>query len=144
VRVLRQSPLLLLALLFSFSGGCTDLDVPTEPSPAGCTFALSSEMRLFDSDRGAGTVSVRAPAGCAWTTVTTADWITVESGERGEGNGTIAFSIDANCGTHLRSAAIVVASQVMRIVQTPPEEERSGVGCGLVAVQVRRPTTTAR
>jgi hypothetical protein len=50
----------------------------------------------FDTSSHTGTLTVTAPAGCAWSVSSDQSWLTITSGASGSGNGTITFSLSAN------------------------------------------------
>jgi hypothetical protein len=52
---------------------------------------------------------VGAPAGCGWTVVSHASWITVTSAESGTGNGQVVFSVSSNqAGAAPRTGTLTV------------------------------------
>jgi all-beta uncharacterized protein len=81
-----------------------------------CTYKLDPEGATVPVAGGTGTFTVTAANGCAWTAVTTTQWITITSGASGNGNGTVAFSATANSGAS-RSGTIVVAGETFTIRQ---------------------------
>lgn len=83
---------------------------------SGCTVGLSPDSQSMPSSGGSGTVAVSAGAGCAWTAVSTASWITVSSGSSGSGNGTVAFKVDATTGPG-RTGAITIAGRTFTVNQ---------------------------
>src|SRR5712692_7613197 len=54
--------------------------------PAACTYSISPTSQSFTSAAGTSTVAVTAGAGCSWTTVSNAAWITITAGASGTGN----------------------------------------------------------
>jgi len=85
------------------------------PTPT-CTFTLASSSASLTAVGGTGSVNVTAPAGCAWTAVTSASWITVSSGAAGNGNGTVGFVVVPNLGA-ARSDTILIAGQTFTVNQ---------------------------
>jgi hypothetical protein len=81
-----------------------------------CTYALSAPGITVPVAGGTGSFNVTAPAGCTWTAVTSASWITINSGASGNGNGTVAFTVAANPGA-TRSDTIVVSGQTFTVTQ---------------------------
>ena len=80
-----------------------------------CTATLSSFGVTVPAEAGAGNVDVTIDAGCAWTAVSNAPWITVTSGS-GTGNGIASFSIDANSGP-ARTGTLTIAGQTYTLSQ---------------------------
>lgn len=83
-----------------------------------CTYGVSPSTLNFSSAANSGSITITAPTGCAWSTVTTASWITITSGNSGSGNGTVSFQIQANTGTSPRTRSIVVAGKPVLITQS--------------------------
>jgi hypothetical protein len=78
-----------------------------------CSYQINPSSHTFTQDGGTGSVSVTAPAVCAWTAVSNDSWITVTSGGAGLGNGTVAFSAAPN--NKNRSGTITIASQTFTV-----------------------------
>ena len=63
-------------------------------------------------------VDVGDPCSCGWTAVTNdPDWITVESGSSGIGNGTVTYSVLENTKTDPRSGTITIADRTFTMTQ---------------------------
>jgi subtilisin family serine protease len=90
----------------------------TQDAPA-CTYAISPTSASFTSAGGAGSVTVTAGAGCAWTAASNAAWITITSGASGSGNGAVSYSVAANAGA-ARSGTMTVAGQTFTVTQSAP------------------------
>jgi hypothetical protein len=68
------------------------------PAVSGtCTVTLGPGGQSFGASGGNGTINVTAPTGCTWSAVSTASWITVNTGS-GSGNGSISYHVSANAG----------------------------------------------
>ena len=84
---------------------------------AACTPNIStSQIRV----RRAGetvTISVTAPAGCAWNATSTVEWITFPSGAIGAGSGTLAVSIPPRSGWLPRIGFITVGGLTIAVIQ---------------------------
>jgi Viral BACON domain/Putative binding domain, N-terminal len=101
--------------------------------PGGVSDSLVSNQFLFSSTPcsptlgaptasaavggGTGSIAVTAGAGCTWTAVSKATWITVTSGASGSGNGSVGYSVAANTGASGRTGTITIAGQVFAITQ---------------------------
>src|SRR4029450_13149984 len=57
-----------------------------------CEYAISPTSQSFAGAGANGSVSVIAPAGCAWTATSNDEWITIDGGAAGGGNGGGPFS----------------------------------------------------
>lgn len=88
-----------------------------EETPAGCNYQLSPSRQLFDNEGGAGTISVKAPAGCAWSaTSSDSSRVTFPSTRNGAGDGSIRFEVSR--GTLLQfNAGIFIGGQLFSIEQ---------------------------
>ncbi len=85
---------------------------------AGCGAAFTSPSGLsFPRVGGSHNVFVMAQAGCSWTVVPGADWVTVGSGSPGTGNGTVSISVAANTTTQPRSTTLTVGGSTINITQ---------------------------
>jgi M6 family metalloprotease-like protein len=80
---------------------------------------LSANPANVPAAAGSSSVGVTAPAGCNWSAVSNANWITVTGGA-GPGNGTVTFSFTANTGATARSGTITVGRQSLVVVQASP------------------------
>jgi len=64
-----------------------------------------------------GAVTVTAPAGCAWTAIASAPWITFTGAASGVGSGSVSFVIAANPGSTQRKGYIQVQRQSTPVLQ---------------------------
>ena len=92
-------------------------DTFTVNQDATCSVAVSPASQSIGISGGTGSVTVTAGAGCGWSVVSNAVWLTVTSPVVGSGNGTIAFSASANNGTASRSGTISVGGQTATVTQ---------------------------
>ena len=88
----------------------------------GCSYAISPSSASYGSAGGSGSVSVTADAGCDWTAVSNAAWITVTAGANGSGNGSVSYSVAANGSTGSRNGTVTIAGQTFTVSQ-------SGISC---------------
>ena len=82
----------------------------------GCTFTISPDSQSTPAAGGAGAVSVTAGAGCAWTAISNAPWITIESGAGGSGNGSVSYKVAATSGA-ARSGSLTIAGRTFTVNQ---------------------------
>src|SRR5262249_40207521 len=61
--------------------------------------------------------NVNTQAGCNWTAVSNAIFITILSGSPGRGNGQVSYSVAANTGSTPRSGTITVAGLTFTVTQ---------------------------
>jgi hypothetical protein len=62
-------------------------------------------------------VSVTAGAGCSWTAVSEASWITVTGGATGAGNGTVTYSAAPMTGNGARNGRLTIAGLTFTLKQ---------------------------
>jgi hypothetical protein len=84
---------------------------------APCSFAISPAGQTVSSAGGVGSVSVTAPAGCAWTATSNDPWITITTGASGSGNGVVGYSVAADAGVQ-RIGTMTIAGQTFTVTQT--------------------------
>ena len=66
---------------------------------------------------GAGSpISVTTTAGCAWSAVANASWLTITSGATGSATGSVGFRADPNSGAQ-RSGTLTIAGQTVTVTQ---------------------------
>jgi Zn-dependent metalloprotease len=91
-------------------------DLPTDCGGT-CTFAINPNSSSQPAGGGTGSVSVTAGAGCAWTAVSNATFITITAGSSGTGNGTVNYSVANNTGTSSRTGTLTIAGRTFTVTQ---------------------------
>jgi len=89
----------------------------TVTQESGCTFTLSTTSQTMPGSGGVGTVSVSTTAGCPWTAVSGAAWITITDGASGSGSGNVQFTVEPNGTGAPRSATLTIANLAFAINQ---------------------------
>jgi hypothetical protein len=82
-----------------------------------CSVAISAASRNFVAAGGTGDIGVTAGAGCSWTAASNAPWLRVTAGASGSGNGTVAYTVDANTSSEPRSGALTIGSRTFTVAQ---------------------------
>jgi len=82
-----------------------------------CTYSLSSNSASATYSGGNATVGVTSTTGCAWPAVSNVSWITIVSGAKGTGNGTVTYSVAANNTTAQRVGTLTIAGQTFTVTQ---------------------------
>ena len=102
-------------------GRITLNSVAAQVNQAGvsCRVEISPPSQAIDASGGSGTVQVTTPGSCAWTTSTSAPWLTVTSGASGTGNGTVSYTVGANTGV-ARLAVLTISDQTFAVTQAAP------------------------
>jgi hypothetical protein len=81
--------------------------VPTQTS---CAFTASPSSFSISPSGGTSSFSLGAGAGCQWSAVSSAGWLSITSGTSGTSSGTVSFSVAANPSTVPRMGAIQAGS----------------------------------
>ncbi len=82
-----------------------------------CTYVISPTSKIFTSSGGTDTVSVTVNTGCTWSATSNVDWITINSGSSGNGNGTVSYTVSANTPTSQRTGTLTIAGQTFTVTQ---------------------------
>jgi len=106
----------------------------TVTQTGSCTYSLSPSSQIFAVAGGAASVNVLTAAGCPWTAVSNAGWITVTAGASGSGPGWVTLQAAANLGAP-RSGTVAIAGLTFTGTQ-------NSSGCG--AVDVSNQVTVTR
>ncbi len=80
-----------------------------------CSYSIAPVNQSFGASGGNGSVTVTATPRCPWTAATADNWITINSGASGSGNGSVNFTVAAT--TAPRVGRIVVAGQTFAVYQ---------------------------
>jgi hypothetical protein len=91
----------------------------TQAGPS-CSYSLNPTSATVASSAGTYTVKITTTAGCAYTSTSSANWISVTSGASGTGSGTITYTVVPNTASTARDAAIVSGGAVLSILQVAP------------------------
>ncbi|HTD65519.1 MAG TPA: BACON domain-containing carbohydrate-binding protein, partial [Candidatus Limnocylindria bacterium] len=84
---------------------------------APCVYAIAPLATNHLALSETGLVEVTVLDGCAWTAVSTYDWVTIDSGASGTGNGTVGYTLAANMNGSPRVAVLAIAEQEFTITQ---------------------------
>jgi Domain of unknown function (DUF5666)/Viral BACON domain/Putative binding domain, N-terminal len=91
--------------------------VTVTQAAAPCRFGLSRSQDTIDAVGGRLSVDVTTLAGCGWTASSAANWIGIQSGTSGNGNGTVLLSVAANQGPQ-RVGTATIAGDTYTITQS--------------------------
>ena len=94
-----------------------------------CTYSIGPAAAAPTATGGDTRVVVNAPAGCSWTAVSNAGFLSVTSGASGAGNGAVTVHTAANTGG-ARSGTVTIAGQTFSVTQAPP----GATACGALDV----------
>lgn len=104
-------------LLLLVSAGCGSNGNPAGSSGLTCQVITGNTTTSFSAAGGSGSISVRAPATCAWGAVSNAAFLTITQGASGTGEGSIQFSVAANTGA-ARTATLMVTDSETTVADT--------------------------
>jgi hypothetical protein len=109
-----------------------------------CTYGVNFPANPAPSGGAAGTASVTAPAGCAWTAASSVPWLTITSGATGNGNGTVNMTVAPNVSFIPRTGQVTIAGQTFTVVQNGRSRGLTDFdGDGAADVGVFRPSSGA-
>ncbi|HEX8633183.1 MAG TPA: Calx-beta domain-containing protein [Pyrinomonadaceae bacterium] len=114
-----------------------------------CVESISPASRTSPAEGETTTVNVTAQSGCAWTAVSTSNFISVTSGASGAGNGVVTLNVLSNGSGVPRTGSVIIGGQTLTITQpeTTPAvptlqfgaaSYTTGEGVGLLTVPVTR------
>ena len=90
----------------------------TVTQTSGCTYSINpTSHNLSDAAQTSPAISVTAGAGCTWTAVSNAGFITITEGASGTGNGTVRYSVTKNNGNNSRTGTITIAGRTFTVNQ---------------------------
>jgi hypothetical protein len=82
-----------------------------------CTFEVSPPNASSVAAGSSGSVDVRAPAGCTWTTASKYAWLTINGGASGSGDGTVSYSVATNPDPASRVGSLTIAGVAFGVTQ---------------------------
>jgi hypothetical protein len=75
-----------------------------------CNYLISPTSISVGASATNGTVTITAGSGCAWTATNNgSSWLRITSGSSGSGNGTVSYTVDANCSPSERQGTITIS-----------------------------------
>jgi Beta-propeller repeat/Putative binding domain, N-terminal len=81
-----------------------------------CTYSIGPTTASPSDVGGTVAISVSAPSGCAWTAVSKATWLSIQSGASGSGGGVVVVKIAPNSGS-ARTGTVTIAGQTLTVNQ---------------------------
>ena len=84
---------------------------------AACDATLNPASQNFTVAGGNGGTAVTVPAGCTWSAVPSAAWITVLTGATGSGNGNVTYSVSANPNGTTRNGTVAIGGKLLNVTQ---------------------------
>lgn len=92
-------------------------------SISGCTIAVTPTAQTIASNAvmsgGSGATSVVTKKGCSWNANSSAAWLTILSGQSGDGSGLVLYQAQPNTTRDARTGTMTVAGQQVSVTQLP-------------------------
>ena len=82
-----------------------------------CNYVLNPSSATLAAGAGTYSAQMTVASGCGWTSVSSANWISVTAGASGNGNGAITYTVAANTAATARNAAITSGGAVLSLLQ---------------------------
>ncbi len=89
----------------------------TGPTAARCQLAVTNTGPSFSSSGGTGELKVSVARECGWSSSASAAWIEILSGREGQGDGIVAYRVNANAEPIVRKGTIAIAEQQAEVAQ---------------------------
>lgn len=86
-------------------------------APPVCGYSINPSSLAVGAAGASGSVAVSTGSGCAWTARSEDGWIRVSSGASGNGNGTVAFSVERNTKDKDRTGTVTIAGRTFTVRQ---------------------------
>lgn len=96
----------------------------TVSQASGCVYSITPTSHSLDQDaQTPPAITVTTTAGCTWTAVSNASFITVVSGASGTGPGTVTYRVTKNNGNSPRTGTLTIAGRTFTVTQDDREQE---------------------
>jgi hypothetical protein len=95
----------------------------TQQAGGACTYSISPFGIIFGKAGGSDSVNVTTTSGCSWTASTNSgiwDWIGINSGWSGTGNGTVNYIVLPNNTGQNRTGTVTIAGKTFTVTQGVP------------------------
>ncbi|MFN8006432.1 MAG: M12 family metallo-peptidase [Terriglobia bacterium] len=86
----------------------------------GCSYTLSATSLQVLAAGGPAQLTITTGTDCSWSAASLMGWISLTSGNSGNGNSTVNLSILPNPGPGARNGSLVIAGQIVSVVQGAP------------------------
>ncbi|HEX6465259.1 MAG TPA: BACON domain-containing carbohydrate-binding protein, partial [Vicinamibacterales bacterium] len=108
---------LTIAAALSTACGSSGVTDTTGPTPTHCQISVTNSSSSFGASGGEGTLTVNVPRECSWSAASQAGWITITSGNNGQGDGSVKYQVAANADPVARRSSITVGDQQASVAQ---------------------------
>ena len=114
---LASSAVVLAAIALAACG--SSATTSTGPTPlTRCSLTLNTGEQNFPSEGGSGAIGVTAARECSWTVSVEGTWLSLKSGQSGQGDGRVEFTASANPDPVTRRGALLLNAQRAEITQS--------------------------
>ncbi len=103
-----------------------------------CNFSLSQNSQNYDVAGGTGSVAINGTISCGWSAGSNVDWVTINSGQSGQGNSAVSFTVNANNTFTPRIGTITIAQKSFIISQAGKIDRQ------VPLIQITSPRSTDR
>jgi hypothetical protein len=111
--------LISILLFLSFSVFGQLIPFPGPGVINSCTYSISPSSASYNSDGGAGSVSITTSSGCYWNSYNPyPSWVTILGGSSGTGSGTLYYSVTDNTSSYILSGNIIIAGKTFSLTQS--------------------------
>ena len=98
-------------------GSESSIDTVVAPSQTRCVVQAHADTMSFPANGGGGVVRITVNRECAWAMQSEAPWLALQPEPRGQGEGSVRFTVAANSDPPPRSARLTVNDQGLQISQ---------------------------
>ena len=89
-----------------------------------CNYAIAPTSQNITATANTGSVNVTVNTGCTWTASSNAQWLTINSGASGNGNGTVSYAAAANPSVTARTGTLTLARLTFTVTQNGAVTDR--------------------
>ena len=108
-----------VAALVGVSACGSSATTSTGPTPlTRCSLTLNTGEQNFPPEGGSGAIGVTASRECTWTVSVEGAWLSVNSGQSGQGDGRVEFTAAANPDPVVRRGALLLNAQRADVTQS--------------------------
>jgi hypothetical protein len=101
----------------SFTGNSTGNYILSLTGSQPCLYSLSQTSQTFNSNGGAGSVSITTSPNCPWNASSNVTWISITSVPSGTGSSAVTYLVAANPSNIGRIGTLTIASQTFTVSQ---------------------------
>jgi hypothetical protein len=101
----------------SSTGNTSEFSDCVKVAISNCTYSFSQANQTFKATGGTGMLNVTSGAECGWAITSKAEWVTILSGNQGQGNGVVNYAVAAYAGVESRTGVLTIGGQNFTITQ---------------------------